>query len=150
MTDADRIRERERENVANRLEKMVRHTPVLLAPFALVAVVDLVTGSVTGDSRIDVALLVAAALGLWGAYSTRQLARRLRSGNLPERATPTAWIRAAASMLVSLAVCAGVGYLLGGWTGAVLLSAVTIALIGVALGVGIRRRRRIAGRTMTR
>jgi uncharacterized membrane protein len=141
MTDADRIRER--ENVANRLEKMVRHTPVLLAPLALVAVVDLVTGSVTGDSRIDVVLLLAAAAGLWSAYSTRRLAGRFRRDDFPQRATPLVWARAVISLAASFGFCAGVGYLIGGWVAAVVLPTAMTILIAVSFASGRRRRRRV-------
>ena len=147
----DPERRPDRELAADKLEKYGRRAILALVPLAVVAVVDFATGSLGGDRRGDVALLIVVALGLWAAYNTRRLARRFRSGALPERAKPAAWTRAAASVLVSLAFCVGVGYLLGGWTGAVLLSAVTTVLIGTAMGVGLRRRRRMgAGRTTMR
>jgi hypothetical protein len=54
-----------------------------------------------------------------------------------------AWARAVASIVASFGFCVFVGYLIGGWVGAVVLSSAMFALTSVSIGIGLRRRRRI-------
>jgi len=114
-----------------------------VVPLALIAVVDLATGALTGDRRVDIGLLAAAALAGTSVISQRRLARRLRANDFPRRATTAQWVRAAASILVGLAFSAGVGYLIGGWIVAILLPAVTVLLTGFGVVRGLRKRRRL-------
>jgi hypothetical protein len=133
----------ERSKFADRLDRSVRHLVLALIPIALIAVVDLSTGSLIDDRRIDIALLAATAMGLWGAYSLGRIAGRFRAGNVGWRNTRRQWVLQLASVAVLLGLCAGMGYLIGGWVPAVLLPAVTIVLTAGSAAVGIRRRRRI-------
>jgi hypothetical protein len=133
----------DREQLAARFERYARLSAVGVLPIAVIAVVDLVTGSLTANRRIDVALLAAAAMGLLSAMSTRRLARRFRLNDVPQRPSRSLWLRSLASLALSIAFTGGVGYLLGGWGAAIALAAVTFALIGGATLVGLRRRRRL-------
>jgi hypothetical protein len=133
----------ERTKFADRLERDARYLMLALIPIALIAIVDLSTGSLLDDRRIDIALLAGTAMAVWGAHSHRRMAERLRSGGFAERPTRRQWVLQLASVAVLLGLCAGMGYLIGGWVPAVLLPAATIILTAGSAAVGIRRRRRI-------
>jgi hypothetical protein len=47
----------------------------------------------------------------------------------------------AASIAASFGVTAGLGYLIGGWTLAVVLPAALVILMGIGIAVGLKRRR---------
>jgi hypothetical protein len=145
----DPVRTLEQEKLADRFDRYARHAVLGAIPIALIAVFDLATGSLTGDSRIDIALLGAAAMSFWSAFSLSRLGRRFRRGALPQRTGWMFWARSVAPIAASLGFSAGLGYLIGGWTLAVVLPSVTTALMGVAVGLGLRRRRTHAeqGRT---
>jgi hypothetical protein len=134
------------EKAVAQLEKLSRLAPlvvVLLIPIAIVAVVDLVTGTPIEDRRLDIAMLVACAMGVQSIFVFRRLARRIREGNVSQLTGTRVVPRSVLSFAVSLAAVAGVGYLLGGWVVAITLPAVTIASGGVSVAVGYRRRRRV-------
>lgn len=141
MQDPDRAAER--EAVADRLEKAGRHTVFIVIPLAVIAAVDLATGSLTGERRIDLVLLAAAAMSLWANVSIRRTARRIRSGESFERPGAARWISLVASSSVTLAFAVGVGYLIGGWVGAVVLPAFVIVVTAGSVAIGMRRRRRM-------
>jgi hypothetical protein len=73
----------ERIKLADRFDRYSRHVLLVIVPIAVIAALDLATGWLTGDRLIDVALLGAVALALWGAYSLRRLARRFRAEEIP-------------------------------------------------------------------
>jgi hypothetical protein len=133
----------ERTKVADRLDRSARHLLLAIIPTALIPAVDLPTGWLTGDRRIDIALLAAVAMALWRAYSLRRLARRLRSGEVARRPTRRRWVLSLASMAPPLALSAGIGYLIGGWVPALVVPSATIVLMAGSAAIGIRRRRRI-------
>src|SRR5437764_2011728 len=114
--------------LAAKLARYSRHAVLGVIPLAVIAAIDLITGSLTADRRIDYALLAATAMGLWSALAQRRLARRFRSGAFPQRPTPLLVVKAVASVVVSLAVSVGMGYLIGGWAFAVELPAAATAL----------------------
>ena len=134
----------ERTKFAGRLERDAGYLMLALIAIALIAIVDLSTGSLLDDRRMDVALLALTAMAFWGAHSLRRIAERLRSGDLARRPTRRQWALDLASIATLLAVCAGVGYLVGGWVAAVALPTATIVLTAAAAAVGLRRRRRMA------
>jgi hypothetical protein len=140
-SNGDSASQANRDKLAEKFNRYSRHAVLGVIPIALIAIVDLFTGSLTADRRIDYALLAAAAMGLWSAYSQRRLARRFRSGAFPQRATPMLVVKAVASTLLSLAVSAGMGYLIGGWVFAVVLPVAAIVLIAIAFIWGKRQRR---------
>jgi hypothetical protein len=107
----------------------------------LIATIDVLTGSLTANRRIDYALLAAAAMGLSSAFWQRRFARRFRSGAFAQRATAMLVVKAVASVLVSLAVSVGMGYLIVGWVFAVVLPASATVLIAFAFIWGRRQRR---------
>ncbi len=125
------------EKLADQFDKYARYTVLAVIPIALIAVVDLATGSMTGDRRIDIASLAAATMGLWSAFSLRRLAQQFRGGNLLQRATPALWARTVLSIAVSPGFTAGVGYLIGGWVPAVALSSATAVLTGSSVVLGL-------------
>jgi hypothetical protein len=45
------------------------------------------------------------------------------------------------SMVVTLGSSAGIGYLIGGWAAAIALPSITVVLMVVSIGIGLRRRR---------
>ena len=132
----------EREEAAARIERIGRRSAIGLIPLALVALADLVSGALIDEPRIDAVILAACALSAYSAFSTRRLARRLRDQPAAERPTPATWLRVAASLLAALAFTAGAGYVVGGATGALVLTAGTLALSGLGVGLGIARGRR--------
>jgi peptidoglycan/LPS O-acetylase OafA/YrhL len=142
--NGDGVSQASRNKFAERLNRYSRHAVLGVIPLALIAVIDLLTGSLTADRRIDYALLAAAAMGLWSAFAQRRLARRFRSGTFPQRATPMLVVKAVASVLLALALGVGMGYLIGGWVLAVVLPAAATVLIAFAVFWGRRQRR---GRT---
>jgi hypothetical protein len=111
----DGVNQANRDKLAKKLNRYSRHAVLGVIPIALIAIIDLFTGSLTADRRIDYALLAAAPMGLWSAFWQRRFARRFRSGAFPERATPMLVVKAVASMGVSIAASVGMGYLIGGW-----------------------------------
>jgi hypothetical protein len=132
---------------ADRFERSSRHLLLALIPIALLAAVDLATGWLTGDRRIAIALLVATAMAVWGAYSLRWLARRFRTGDVARPPTRQSSLFLFASIAASLALSAGFGYLIGGWVLAVLIPSATIVVIAASGVYGIRCGRRLtAGR----
>jgi hypothetical protein len=132
----------ERARIADRLERSTRHLGWGLAPLTLFAVVDLLTGWFTDDRRLDPLLLIAAAMGFWGLYSVRRLARRIRAGE-PKPPTRRSLLLALAALAATLTLTTGMGYLVGGSVGAVVLPSATIALLMVSFAIGILRRQRI-------
>lgn len=133
----------ERTQVAERFDRYARHVLLAIIPIALIAAVDLPTGWLIDDRRIDIALLAAVAMALWGAYSLRRLGSRLRAGEPARRPTRRSWVLSLTSMAATLALTAVIGYLIGGWVAAVVLPSATIVLMAVSAAIGIRRRRRI-------
>lgn len=133
----------ERTQVAERFDRYARHVLLAIIPIALIAAVDLPTGWLIDDRRIDIALLAAVAMALWGAYSLRRLGSRLRTGEFARRPTRRSWVLSLTSMAATLALTAVIGYLIGGWVAAVVLPSATIVLMAVSAAIGIRRRRRI-------
>jgi hypothetical protein len=74
------VRTLDHERLADVFDRSARRSAVCAIPLALVALVDLATGALTGDSRLDVALLAAAAIALAAAFSLRRHSRRFRGG----------------------------------------------------------------------
>jgi hypothetical protein len=138
----DPDRAAEREATANRLDKAARHIVIGVIPLAVIAVVDLASGSLMDDKRLDLVVLAGMATGLWGAFSTRKMARRIRSGEPAERPSTARLVAAIASTFLSLAFPAVVGYLVGGWVAAVVLLSFMIVLTACSIAIGLRRRRR--------
>ena len=134
----------DRREFADRLDRSTRYLVLAIIPIALIAVVDLTTGWLIDERRMDIALLAAVAMVLWGAYSFRRLAGRLRAGDFGRRPTRRKWVIELVETAVLLAVCAAIGYLIGGWVPAVVLPAAVIVVTAGSTAVGIRRRRRIA------
>jgi hypothetical protein len=129
--------------MADRFDRYTRRIVLAMIPIALIAVVDLPTGWLLDDRRLDIALVAALGMGLWGVYSLRRFATRLRADDLPARPTRRRWVGSFASLAASLALSAGLGYLIGGWLPAVLLPSATLILMAGSVAVGLRRRRRI-------
>jgi hypothetical protein len=131
-----------RARVADRLDRYARHFLWALVPLFLVALIDLPTGWLSRDRRIDVAVLVSSAMGLWAVHTIRRLSRRVRDG------TPwwPNWLLTVASVAVSLGASAGLGYLLLGSVGVIVLPSVTIVLTLVTVALGLWRRRQIRAR----
>lgn len=123
------------------MERYGRHIWLGIIPLALIAAVDLATGALTGDRRIDVALLAAAAMSVYSLVSQRRLARRLRDPDWPPRATPWMWVRGTASIAFSLAFCAGIGYLVGGVVAATLFVSGLVLLFLVIMVLARRKQR---------
>jgi drug/metabolite transporter (DMT)-like permease len=113
-------------------------------PLALIAVVDLATGDLTGDRRVDVALLAATAMVGYSTLSLRRLARRFREPEKPQRATAWMWIRGSVSLVAVFAATAGLGYLIGGTVAAIVLPSASLVLMLISVGIGLRRRRELA------
>jgi hypothetical protein len=132
----------DREQIAARFDRYARLSAIGVLPIGLIAAIDLVTGSLIANRRMDIALLAAAGMGFCSAISTRRLARRFRRNDFPQRPTPSAWLRSLASLGLSIALTGGIGYLLGGWLVSVVLTAVTFVLVASSVAVGLRRRRR--------
>jgi hypothetical protein len=128
-----------------RLERRLRHWGLLLVPIVVVALVDLALGQPIDDSRIDVALLVAAAAGVYSVYSLHRAVGRIRGGRGGEQPTTITWIKLAASLLIGLACVAGFGYLLGGWTTAIVMATFVAISTAASLVVGLMLRRRRVG-----
>ncbi len=141
MQDPDRAAER--EALAGLLDKSARHMVIVVLFLAAIAAVDLATGSLLADKRLDLVLLGGTALGLWGAYSIRGTARRIRAGEPSERPSAARWAALVASYAASLAFAAAVGYLIGGWVVAVVLVSVVIVLTAFTFVIGTRRGRRM-------
>jgi hypothetical protein len=116
----------------------------LVVPLVAVAAVDLVAGEPLGERRIDVVVLVGAALQAWGHVSVARLLRRRRRGIAPQRPNRWAYVRGFGSSALSLGATGGAGYYLFGWPGAVAIVATTLLIVGrsVALGLWLRTRRR--------
>ncbi len=143
-TDAARSAgEAEREKLAKRFERHSRHTLFAIVPIGLIAVIDLATGSLTGDHNIDYGLLAITAMSLYSVFLLRRLAGRFRRNDFPQRATPMLWLKSIGSIVTSLAVSAGIGYLVGGWVLAVVIPMGAAVTITIAVVVGRRRRRRV-------
>ena len=140
MVDPDRTAER--EAVAARMDKAARLAAICVIPLALIAAVDLASGSLLDDKRIDLVLLAATAMALWGLFSIGGVTRRIRSGEPAERLSTAGWIAVVASCFLTLAFTAGVGFLLGGRLLAVVLVSFVIVLTGWSVARGKRRRRR--------
>jgi hypothetical protein len=131
----------ERLKAAEQIERSTRFMLFGIAGIAFVAVIDLPTAWLTGDRRIDVALLASAAMALWGVYSMRRLAGRLRANQPPPRPSGINRVFSVAGMAAALALSAAIGYLLGGWIVAVLLPAASIIFMAAAAAVALGRRR---------
>jgi cell division protein FtsL len=139
----DQSAEAARARLADRLERYARWSLLSVAPLALIGLVDLTTGWLVNDRRFDAALLALCVLAGLSVISQRRLARRLRAGELQDRATRLQWARAVLSTLLGLTFSAGVGYLIGGPFVAILLPAVTIVLVAYSVSRGLRKRRRL-------
>ena len=134
----------QRNESADKVEESIRFV-LVAAIFGMVLVgVDFVTGVPFDDWRIDVLLLAGCVLGLWSFFEMRQLARKVRTDHVPGRPGPGMWFSSIAGILVSLAVSAGFGYVLGGLWLAVLLPAAEIVFMAILTARGVRRRRRTA------
>jgi peptidoglycan/LPS O-acetylase OafA/YrhL len=99
----------------DRLEASARLTALAVVLLAALAVIDLATGSLVDEPRMDVGLLIACGLGLWGALGLLRIARRLRQGPMPPGMSAGQWVWFVGSSAVGLAVMIVVGYLFGGW-----------------------------------
>jgi hypothetical protein len=132
----------EHAKLADLLDRSARQVVLAIIPIALIAVVDLSTGWLLDDRRMDIALLAITAMLIWSAYSFRRRAERLRSGDFGERPTRRKWLLELASLAALLAMCAGIGYLIGDWVPAIAFPAATIVLTAGAVAVGVRRGRR--------
>ncbi len=130
----------DRDELARRFEKYARHSALGVIPIAVLAAVDLWTGWLTGEWRVDVALLAASGMAPWSAFSFRMLARRFRAGELAHKPAPARWVGYIVSLFGVLGVSAGIGYLVGGWIVGLLLPSLTVVLIAASAAVGIRRR----------
>jgi hypothetical protein len=80
----------EREKAAIQFDKAARVSAFGVIFCATIAVIDLATGSLTNDRRLDAALLAIAVLSLSGVFQLRRLAKTFRSDDFPPKATPTA------------------------------------------------------------
>jgi hypothetical protein len=107
-----------------------------------IGLADLFTGALLDEWRIDVALLIAAAMSVEGVFSRRRLAARLRHAETRRPATLRIWLGMASSVAMYVALGAVVGYLLAGWILAVAVPGATLALGAAALDFGLRQRRR--------
>jgi hypothetical protein len=142
----DRLQAAEREKLARRFDKSARLAAIGLTPTLLVAVVDLATGALIDDRRLDLVLLASAGLGLSGAVSLRGFARRVRNDALPRESSPGLWARTAISILASVGVSSAIGYLVGGTVLAVAVPLALLLLSGVPVAIGLRRHRRMSDR----
>ena len=139
----------ERRKISARIEKHRRLSLLGAIPTACTAIADLATGWLGHEWRLDLALLLIAAMIVWSALSSRRLTRRLIAGPAPVEVTPMRVMRALLPFATVLAITAGLGYLLGGTLGAILFPSWTLSttVVVVAVAVGIRRRRRRAARS---
>jgi hypothetical protein len=140
-----------RVTALEKMERRVRLVWWLLIPLVAVAAVDLVAGEPLDDRRVDVVVLVGAALQAWGHSSVARILRRRRRGIAPQRPNGWTYMRGFASSALSLGASSGVGYYLFGWAGAVAIVAATVLCVGlgVALGLWLRSRRRPPSRAGT-
>lgn len=121
------------------MEDAARITALGVALLAVIAVIDLATGSLVDDKRMDAGLLLACGLGLSGALGARRVARRFREGPLPPGMSVGQWLWFAASSAMTVAVTGVVGYLIGGWWIATGIPAAVLATISVVVLVTRRR-----------
>jgi len=140
-----------RGTALEKMERRVRLMWWLTIPLVAVAAVDLVAGEPLDDRRVDVAVLVGAALQAWGHSSVARLLRCRRRGIAPQRPNRWAYVRGFASSALSLGASGGAGYYLFGWAGAIAIVATTVLLVGlsIALGLWLRARRRPPSRAGT-
>jgi hypothetical protein len=139
----------ERENQTAQFERLAQRslrTTLVTIPVALLALIDLLTGwPIGGIWEIDVALLVAVGMGIWGSWSLDRFARRMRKSQLPTEMTPLLLARTLFSIAATVALTGGIGYLLAGWIGAAALLALEGITTGVGVAIGLRRRKAKGG-----
>jgi hypothetical protein len=139
----------ERENQTAQFERLAQRSlraTLLTITVAIFALTDLLTGwPIGGTWEIDVALLVAVGMGIWGSWSLDRFARRMRKSQLPTEMTPLLLARTLFSIAATVALTGGIGYLLAGWIGAVALLALVGITTGVAVVIGLRRRKARTG-----
>ncbi len=130
-----------REQAARWFATLSRFAALFAAALVTIAAVDLATGSITGDRHLDYVLLALGAMSLWTAFTVRRSARTIRAADRPPQPKPRMLADLIASMTVSLAFVAGVGYVIGGWAGAAVLTLVAVVLAAASVARGLRRRR---------
>lgn len=134
----------ERAKLAKRFDRHALHLVLAAVLMASIALIDLSTSSPIDDRRTDIGLLAAAVLGISSSYSLRRLAKRFRTNDLSKpQTTWTGVVRAVASTAASMALVGGIGYLMGGWVFAAIVTPATIILMAAAVTVAIHRRRRV-------
>ncbi len=130
-----------REQAARVFGKLSRFAALFAAVLAAIAAVDLVTGSITGDRHLDYVLLALGAMSVWTAFTVRRSADTIRAAGRPPQPKPRMLAGLIASMTVSLAFVGGVGYVIGGWAGAAVLTLVAVVVVAASVARGLRRRR---------
>jgi hypothetical protein len=131
----------QRAENADKLEQSIRFVPVAVILGMVLVGVDLVTGAIFDDWRIDLLVLACCALGLWVFLSLRQIAGWVRTNQVPPRPGPGTWVSWTAGSALSVSITAGLGYLIGGLWLAVLLPAAEIVFIAILTARSVRRRR---------
>jgi hypothetical protein len=129
--------------LADRFDRSAHWLLLAVIPLALIALVDLPTGWLLDDRRMDSALLVFTAASLWCAHSWRRFAGRVRAGGVALRPTRRKWVLEFASVAALLAMGATMGYLIGGWAPAVAFPATTIVLTAAVVAVAMWQRRQL-------
>jgi hypothetical protein len=136
--------DRDRQDQIRRFELEARRWVLLTLagaiPLAASAVVDLITGALIDDRRIDIALLVAVGLGIWGSLSFYALANRMKRSELPERMSPLTLAWLVFSLIVIALATAGVGYLIAGWIGVGVFLGGLVVFTAVIAAYGARQR----------
>jgi hypothetical protein len=122
--------------------RLSRLAALLFVPVAVIAIVDLATGSPIASRRMDAALLAITAMAFYSVLGTRQTSWRFARGEPPQRATRMFWAKWTGSIIGVFGFTAGVGYLVGGWIAAALLPAITVILTGLTGGLAFRHGRR--------
>jgi len=72
-----------RAEIADKIEGPTKVMLALAIVFAVLALVDLVSGFFFSDWRLDVLLLGGTALAFWGLVETRWLASKIRTNQVP-------------------------------------------------------------------
>jgi hypothetical protein len=93
------------------------------------------------QGRLGYLVMAFSALSASSIVSQRRLARQIRAGSLPKRATSGMWAQGIVMWTVTLVVLAGFGYFLGGRWLAVALPVLTILTTAILL-LTVRRRLR--------
>ena len=131
----------ERDELANKLERSNRVVIAGLIIWMAIVVVDVFTGWMFDNRRVDLALLAACVAVVATLMLLRRVGKKLRLDAAPRRPDTRTSVATIATLGLSVATTVLIGYLFGGWTLAIVLTTLEIVLMGVSWAHAVRQKR---------